>query len=283
MTKIYVKNTWADEILSGPERYDITDNVGAPINSAVQIALTTPVIQAGTLADAAKMNNIETGLDAVDSRVDANEIIQLALLTGWIAGALTWTYASANTLTIPGNVAALFPVGTKIKLTQTTVKYFYVVGASYSSPNTTLTLAGGSDYSLTNAAITSPHYSYTANPQGHPIWFNYAPAPSASGSMTLADVVVDFAKFCIVGREVRISLRFTCTTGGTASNTINTVVPVTGTTTQAALSSYIADPGSIGSLCFMGTTARTDTRRYDSGNFGLGASRVIAVSGGYVL
>jgi hypothetical protein len=33
----------------------------------------------------------------------------------------------------------------------------------------------------------------------------------------------------------------------------------------------------------MGTTARTDTRRYDSGNFGLGASRVIAVSGGYVL
>jgi hypothetical protein len=175
MAKIYVKGVWQDEILSGPELYDIKDNVGAPIHSDAQIALKTAVIQAGTLADAAKMNNIEAGIDAIDTRVDANETIQNMLLTGWIAGVLVWTYASATSLTIPGNVTALFPKGTRIKLTQTTVKYFYVTAASYSSPNTTLTLTGGSDYTLANAAITDPAYSYMDAPQGFPGWFSWTP------------------------------------------------------------------------------------------------------------
>jgi hypothetical protein len=41
--------------------------------------------------------------------------------------------------------------GDKIKLTQTTVKYFYIVGVA----NTLLTVTGGSDYTVANAAITN--------------------------------------------------------------------------------------------------------------------------------
>jgi hypothetical protein len=216
----------------------------------------------------------------------ANLLISLKSLfslveDGWILANENWIYASTTTFRVTGNVVVKYPIGTKIKLDNPTTKYFYVVGATYSAPNTTVTVTGGSDYILANSAISANYYSYQSEPQGHPQWFTYDPAPTASGSMTLADIVVSWSKFCIMGRKVDISLRFTCTTGGTASSTINTVLPVTATTNQLALSSYVADPASVGSLTFMGTAARTDTRRYDSGNFGLGASRIIAISGGY--
>lgn len=70
MTKLYSKNTWVDEVLAGDERYDIAEDGGTPIESNVQISLATGVTQAGTAADAARMNNIEDGIDAIDDRLD---------------------------------------------------------------------------------------------------------------------------------------------------------------------------------------------------------------------
>ena len=70
MAKLYTKNTWAYEILAGDARYDILTDEGTPIESNVQINLTTAVSQAGTAVDAARMNNLENGLDAVDTRLD---------------------------------------------------------------------------------------------------------------------------------------------------------------------------------------------------------------------
>jgi uncharacterized Zn-binding protein involved in type VI secretion len=71
MVKLYTKNTWQDEILAGDERYNILADDGTPISSDVQIQLSTGVAQPGTALDAARMNNIEDGLDAVDTRLDA--------------------------------------------------------------------------------------------------------------------------------------------------------------------------------------------------------------------
>lgn len=94
---------------------------------------------------------------------------------GWISPTNTWTYVSATSFKITGSdVSSQFPVGTKIKLTQTTVKYFYVTACSFST-DTTVTVTGGSDYSLANAAITSPGLSYDASPQGFPDYFNWSP------------------------------------------------------------------------------------------------------------
>lgn len=70
MAKLYTKNTWADEVLAGDERYNILDDNGDPIESTVQIELATAVAQAGTAVDADKMNNIEDGIDAIDDRLD---------------------------------------------------------------------------------------------------------------------------------------------------------------------------------------------------------------------
>jgi hypothetical protein len=90
-------------------------------------------------------------------------------LGGWIPAGETWTYASATTFTISGDKTDKYQVNDKIKLTQTTAKYFRIVAISYSSPNTTVTVNGGGTYTLADASITSPNYSKIDNPQGFPL------------------------------------------------------------------------------------------------------------------
>jgi hypothetical protein len=90
-------------------------------------------------------------------------------LGGWIPAGETWTYASATTFTISGDKTDKYQVNNKIKLTQTTAKYFRIVAISYSSPNTTVTVNGGGTYTLADASITSPNYSKIDNPQGFPL------------------------------------------------------------------------------------------------------------------
>jgi len=70
MTKLYSKQTWTDEVLAGAERYDILEDDGTPIYEDAQIALATAVTQAGTAVDATRLQHIEDGLDAVDTRAN---------------------------------------------------------------------------------------------------------------------------------------------------------------------------------------------------------------------
>jgi hypothetical protein len=95
---------------------------------------------------------------------------------GWVTSGLTMTYASADsptfTATVPGDVTGVLSAGMKIKLTQTTVKYFIITAApSYSSGSglTTLTFYGGTDYTLVNAAISNVYYSVMKAPHGFPL------------------------------------------------------------------------------------------------------------------
>jgi len=100
--------------------------------------------------------------------------IPVASTSGGTRDIDAWVYVSATSFKIENkNVTARFPVGTKLKVTQTTDKYFYVVSAAFST-HTTVTITGGSDYSLANAAIDNPCYSYQSCPQGFPQWFNYS-------------------------------------------------------------------------------------------------------------
>ena len=115
--------------------------------------------------------NTHIGSDGSDhSKVGANET---ALEDGWVVAGETWTYASVDdptfTFTISGDKTGKYSAGMKIKLTQTTVKYFIITKVAYSSPNTTITMYGGTDYDLVNAAITSPYYSVVKAPQGFPL------------------------------------------------------------------------------------------------------------------
>jgi hypothetical protein len=90
--------------------------------------------------------------------------------TGWINPSDTWTYASATTINVPTGAASIYSVGDKIKLTQTTVKYFYIVTVA----DTLLTVTGGTDYTVANAAISANYYSHATSPVGFPAQFAWS-------------------------------------------------------------------------------------------------------------
>lgn len=158
---------------------------------------------------------------------------------GWINTADTWTYATASTFTIAGvDRTAQFPVGTKIKLTQTTAKYFYVTAATFST-DTTVTVTGGTDYTLANAAITSPNLSYDATPQGFPQWFAWTPtfANFTAGSATIS------AKFSMSGKDVRfrVSITLSSSTMGTDPTITLPVTAVAHPTNQPIATGFLLD------------------------------------------
>lgn len=115
------------------------------------------------------MRNYRPGL------VEDKLFVQSVLMTGWIPAAESWVYASADsptfTVTIQGDVSDKYWVGTRVKLTQTTVKYFIITAleVAYPSNVTTITLYGGTDYTLANATVSDLFYSYQKAPQGFPL------------------------------------------------------------------------------------------------------------------
>ncbi len=152
---------------------------------------------------------------SVKAYVDANS----GSSDGWIEVSDTWTYASATTFTIAGvdRTSVLTP-GTKIKLTQTTVKYFVVASSAFST-DTTVTLMATTDYSLANAAITSPFYSYH-DAQGFPSAFNYS---TANITGFTANPTANVLKYMTRGRQIYILFEFFGTSNAT---TMTMTVPV---------------------------------------------------------
>ena len=163
------------------------DSIASTIHGAT--AKTTPVDadEVGLIDSAASnvlkkltWSNIKATLKSYFDSVTTtltNKTLSSPLFTGtidgWIDAGETWTYASADdptyTFTISGDKTSKYSVGMKIKLTQTTVKYFIITAISYSSPNTTVTVYGGTDYDLANATISANYYSMVKSPQGFPM------------------------------------------------------------------------------------------------------------------
>lgn len=110
-------------------------------------------------------NGIEVGPLAGSSSGTA------ASTDGWnTSSAMTYVSADDPTYTafLSGNQTGTFSPGMRIKLTQATVKYFIVTSVVYSS-GTSMTLYGGTDYDLANAAISNPYYSTHKAPYGFPL------------------------------------------------------------------------------------------------------------------
>ena len=150
-------------------------------------------------------------------------IDNLGLIDGWMPASETWTYASASTITVPSGAASKYTKGDKIKLTQTTVKYFYITAVA----DTLLTVTGGSNYTVANAAITANYYSHEESPIGFPDYFTYT---CTVGAITTAPTIsgeTKVAKFKISGKKVSICFRLvlgTVSGAGTGSYTFSSPV-----------------------------------------------------------
>ena len=149
--------------------------------------------------------------------------IQLAN-DGWTEAGETWTYYSPTEITVPSGANSKYQKGDKICLTQTTLKYFNIIGVA----DTLLTITGGTDYTLANVTIVNPKYSKLYNPQGFPTTFSYTATWSGSGSMTISSWGGTNEKFWIVGNVCYFAYYNTGgTTAGTADLAITATLPIT--------------------------------------------------------
>jgi hypothetical protein len=187
------------------------------------------------------------------SRKITAQNLQSALNTGWLYVAASGTYLSASTFRLTGDFTAYFKIGAKIKLNNTTTKYFYVASSSYSAPNTTVTIIVNTTYTLANTTLSNVYISY-AEPPDFPGWLSYTSTLSAvSGSFTSASIT---GKFSMTGKTMKVVVVVTITTNGTASG-IGVTVPLncvggcvlTGRenqTTGDMLQCYVANGSSVG-------------------------------------
>lgn len=153
-------------------------------------------------------------------QTNASGVLSFVTLTsasvdGWISTSDSWTYASANTVTVPSGAASLYKKGDRVKFTQTTVKYFVITGVA----DTVLTFAVSTDYVVANAAISAISYSHQANPIGFPHWFAYTPTGVAGSNVTLT------GRFNVLGNMCRVRLHAAFT--GAITFTTQPTLPIT--------------------------------------------------------
>lgn len=160
---------------------------------------------------------------------------------GWTSANETWAYASATTITVPSGAAAKYAKGDKIKLTQTTVKYFYVVGVA----DTVLTVTGGSDYTLVSATISANYYSHASSPIGFPTWFAHTPVIDSNvGSVgTYAGEIIT-SRFYIIGTTCYFNGSFYVTNKGSWTGNLRTTCPVAPSVANQALYGYVGNQNS---------------------------------------
>ena len=110
--------------------------------------------------------------DGTNKKITVRDLLN-KLKDGWDPIETTCVYSSADdptfAFTITGDQTGILGVGMKLKLTQTTDKYFIITAISYSDPTTTVTVYGGTDYDLANATITDPFFSTRKAPLGFPL------------------------------------------------------------------------------------------------------------------
>lgn len=134
----------------------------------------------------------------------------------------TWVYASSTTVTVASDATTRYQIGDKIRFKQGAgYKYYYITAVA----STTVTLNGGTDYTVANAAITDLEWSRAERPFGFPDWFTYAPTLGAGGTMTYTSTSIALARFCMKGKLVTVLISVSGTTGGTPHTDLTFTLP----------------------------------------------------------
>ena len=193
-----------------------------------------------------KVDGVDTVMAAhINDLQDAMMAVQdfaLDLRDGWCYDTDTWTYVSPTSFKVTGkDVRYKFPKGTKIKLVQSgSTKYFYVTATAYST-DTTVTITGGSDYTLASATISGQAYSYAAAPQGFPQRFNYSPA-TYTGWSALPDGLY---YFIIIGQLCYVTVYMSAGTSNATTARLELPVSASSSAGKGGICGFAFDNGTM--------------------------------------
>jgi hypothetical protein len=176
--------------------------------------------------------------EVIDDIVSGSTLLT-PLADGWVKPTGTWAKASASSITVPSGAASLYSVGDKIKLTDTTTKYFYVTAVA----DTVLTITGGTDYALVGT-ISNYYYSKASSPVGFPL--------NGFAAATNQRISMNGGRFEIRGWS------FITGNGSGIVKTVNVTLPVTFTNLpypQGSSLGYkdVSDPTTVGDFASAGS------------------------------
>jgi hypothetical protein len=144
------------------------------------------------IVDAILAEHSQSGAHTTDTISEKTEdagvtVDGLKIKDGRVAGWDGWselttlTRVSDTTATLSGDWTDRLQKGDKLWWKSNGVsRYNYIIGVSYSNPNTTITITAGYVSAANDSrfesgqTITEPRYSKVANPQGFPGWLNVA-------------------------------------------------------------------------------------------------------------
>lgn len=135
---------------------------------------------------------------------DAIDQLQSDSTVGWQLVDETWTYASSTTITVPTGATGRFQKGDKLKLDNTSTKYFVVTNVT----TTVLTVTGGTDYTVANSAITAIYVSRAERPFGFPAYFSYTPTYGAQAGSFSGTPTTNYARAKFIGNRIHIQFYF---------------------------------------------------------------------------
>lgn len=191
---------------SAPTDGDIESEIGAS-NPYLRIADVDVANGAVSIVDAditdqrSEVLFVSNGTPTADGDIANKGYVDTkAPADGWFSLVSAGTRLSAFVLTASGDLTGIIQKGDKIKLTNTTTKYFYVKSVSYSDPNTTITFYDNTDYVLVGNPTTI-QYSKSATPHGFPKYFNYDGAISGFSSFTseVYKFSIENGSVCVMG------------------------------------------------------------------------------------
>lgn len=162
-----------------------------------------------------KLADLELRLGAMESARQPYRGAWFGVNTSYLS------YSTANKINITDAATiALMRVGDRVKLTQTTVKYFYVmqVATNY------ITVYGGNTYTVSNAVIESFSFSRDSVIIGFPDSFTFTPVASG-GTMTVS-AVSKYGAMSMFGTEITVALyMWGLTLGGVATANVLAELP----------------------------------------------------------
>lgn len=200
---LYVGNGTASVPINAPDGWESANSFLYASSSTITVA--SGALSIYSIGDKIKLTQARSQAYTNDPAAGSNIELNMTDTSGFNVGnkvlvsssagqeIATITVVHVNThITVDTLALNHTTVSPMVYIGTTTVgtKYFYISAVA----DTVITITGGADYTLENAAISSPYYSHAGSPIGFPGGFGYFPTGISATNVSL------IGRFSVIGR-----------------------------------------------------------------------------------